>query len=100
MPTTALLAPHLPLSENMYRDYIILAGTSGVLRVWALNIGSAVQRPHIATAQVRTQRLQAAFPEGLRSRKEPVLGNKLTATLSPHAAPISRLIHEAVWPDG
>ncbi|KAI1409932.1 putative cytochrome P450 [Hypoxylon sp. FL1857] len=41
MPTTALLVPHAPLKDDVYQDYIIPAGASVVLNVWALNMDPA-----------------------------------------------------------
>lgn len=38
MPTTALLVPHSPLKDDVYHNYIIPAGASVVLNVWALNM--------------------------------------------------------------
>ncbi|KAI1384394.1 putative cytochrome P450 [Hypoxylon trugodes] len=37
MPTSSLLIPHSPLRDDVYRDYIIPAGASVVVNVWALN---------------------------------------------------------------
>lgn len=41
MPTTALLVPHSPLRDDIYGDYVIPAGSSVVLNVWALNMDPA-----------------------------------------------------------
>lgn len=41
MPTTALLVPHSPLKDDVYQDYIIPAGASVVVNVWALNMDPA-----------------------------------------------------------
>jgi len=37
MPTAALLVPHSPIKDDFYHDYLIPAGSSVVLNVWALN---------------------------------------------------------------
>ncbi|KAI1137483.1 cytochrome P450 family protein [Hypoxylon sp. FL0543] len=41
MPTTALLIPHAPLKDDVYQDYIIPAGATVFLNVWALNMDPA-----------------------------------------------------------
>lgn len=38
MPTTALLVPHSPLKDDIYGDFIIPAGSTVMLNVWALNM--------------------------------------------------------------
>ncbi|KAI0113811.1 cytochrome P450 family protein [Hypoxylon sp. NC0597] len=48
MPTTALLVPHSPLKDDVYQDYIIPAGATVVLNVWALNMDPANwPNPHV-----------------------------------------------------
>ncbi|KAI3333014.1 cytochrome P450 [Ustulina deusta] len=48
MPTTALLVPYSPLKDDIYHNYIIPAGASVVLNVWALNMDPATwPNPHV-----------------------------------------------------
>ncbi|KAI1370438.1 putative cytochrome P450 [Hypoxylon crocopeplum] len=48
MPTTALLVPHSPLKDDVYQNYIIPAGASVVLNVWALNMDpESWPNPHV-----------------------------------------------------
>ncbi|KAI0839539.1 cytochrome P450 [Hypoxylon sp. FL0890] len=38
MATTPMLVPHAPLKDDEYQDYIVPAGKTIVLNVWALNM--------------------------------------------------------------